>query len=188
MDLPWSPIALSSVAGSFFLVHNAPQYSFSASYVKTFLALEAIQILLGLVWQAILYPKLFSPFRHLPQPKVGPHSQPIMSPAKTILQGGSFFNGQFKRISAEVTGEPHRDWMNNIPNEGLIYYTSLLNQGRLLVTSPQALSEVLTTKSYDFIKPQQLRNGLGRVLGIGILLAEGDEHKVGPIALPLRRG
>lgn len=160
MDLPWSPIALSSVAGSFFLVHNAPQYSISASYVKTFLALEAIQILLGLVWQAILYPKLFSPFRHLPQPK-----------------GGSFFNGQFKRISAEVTGEPHRDWMNNIPNEGLIYYTSLLNQGRLLVTSPQALSEVLTTKSYDFIKPQQLRNGLGRVLGIGILLAEGDEHK-----------
>lgn len=45
-------------------------------------------------------------------------------------------------------------------------------------TSSQALSEVLTTKSYDFIKPQQLRNGLGRILGIGILLAEGDEHKV----------
>ena len=73
--------------------------------------------------------------------------------------------------------------MRNIPNEGLIYYTTIVNQGRLLVTSPQALSEVLTTKSYDFIKPQQLRNGLGRVLGIGILLAEGDEHKVWPIAL-----
>lgn len=111
-----------------------------------------------------------------------------MSPAKTILQGGSFLNGQFKRISAEVTGDPHRDWINNVPNEGLVYYTSLLNQGRLLVTSPQALSEVLTTKSYDFIKPEQLRNGLGRVLGIGILLAEGDEHKVGSIALPNRRG
>lgn len=64
-----------------------------------------------------------------------------------------------------------------------MYYTMILNQGRLLITSPQALSEVLTTKSYDFIKPQQLRNGLGRVLGIGILLAEGDEHKVGPFAL-----
>lgn len=51
------------------------------------------------------------------------------------------------------------------------------------MTSPQALSEVLVTKSYDFIKPQQLRNGLGRVLGIGILVAEGDEHKVGPLAL-----
>ncbi|KAF6240045.1 hypothetical protein HO173_001655 [Letharia columbiana] len=160
MDLPWLPIGLSSVAGSFVLVHNAPQYSISASYVKTFLVLETIQILLGLLWEAILYPKLFSPIRHLPQPK-----------------GGSFFNGQLKRISAEPTGEPHRDWIKNVPNEGLIYYTTILNQGRLLLTSPQALSEVLTTKSYDFIKPQQLRNGLGRVLGIGLLLAEGDEHK-----------
>ena len=106
-----------------------------------------------------------------------------MSSAKTLLQGGSFFNGQLKRIQAEPTGEPHRDWINNVPNDGLIYYTSILNEGRLLVTSPQALSEVLTTKSYDFIKPQQLRNGLGRILGIGILLAEGDEHKVGSIAL-----
>lgn len=160
MDLPWLPIGLSSVTGSFFLVHNAPQYSVSSSYVKTFLVLETVQILLGLLWQAILYPKLFSPIRHLPQPK-----------------GGSFFNGQLKRISAEPTGEPHRDWINSIPNDGLMYYTMILNQGRLLVISPQALSEVLTTKSYDFIKPQQLRNGLGRVLGIGILLAEGDEHK-----------
>ena len=106
-----------------------------------------------------------------------------MSPAYIRLQGGSFFNGQFKRINAEPTGDPHRDWINSIPNEGLMYYTMILNQGRLLITSPQALSEVLTTKSYDFIKPQQLRNGLGRVLGIGILLAEGDEHKVGPFEL-----
>lgn len=91
-------------------------------------------------------------------------------------------NGQFKRISAEPTGEPQRGWINNIPNEGLIYYTTLFNQERLLPTSPQALTEVLTTKSYDYIKPLQLRNGLGRVLGIGILLAEGDEHKVEPVA------
>lgn len=74
MDLPWVPIALSSVAASFVLVHNAPQYSISASYVKTFVVLEAVQILLGVLWQAILYPKLFSPIRHLPQPKVGPGS------------------------------------------------------------------------------------------------------------------
>lgn len=107
----------------------------------------------------------------------------ITPSAKTLLQGGSFWNGHFKRISAEPTGVPQRDWINSIPNDGLIYYTSLLNQGRLLITSPQALSEVLTTKSYDFIKPQQLRNGLGRVLGIGILLAEGDEHKVRSIAV-----
>jgi len=45
------------------------------------------------------------------------------------------------------------------------------------VVSPKALSEVLTTKSYEFIKPTQVRVGIGRILGIGVLLAEGEEHK-----------
>lgn len=39
---------------------------------------------------------------------------------------------------------------------------------------------MLNTKSYDFVKPLQIRLGLGRILGVGILLAEGDEHKVSP--------
>ena len=69
-----------------------------------------------------------------------------MLQAKTLSQGGSFFNGQYKRIQAEPSGEPQIEWINNIPNEGLIYYTSLLNQGRLFIANPQALSEVLTTK------------------------------------------
>jgi hypothetical protein len=54
----------------------------------------------------------------------------------------------------------------------------LFNRERLLLTSPKALAEVLTTNSYDFVKPQLLREGIGQVLGIGILFAEGDEHKV----------
>lgn len=52
-----------------------------------------------------------------------------------------------------------------------------MNEERILVTSSKALSEVLTTKSYSFIKPAQVRAGIGRILGIGVLLAEGEEHK-----------
>lgn len=47
-----------------------------------------------------------------------------------------------------------------------------------MITTPQAIGEVLTQNSYDFVKPAMLRNGLGRVLGVGLILAEGDEHKV----------
>ena len=47
-----------------------------------------------------------------------------------------------------------------------------------MLTTPQALSEVLTQNSYDYVKPAMIRNGLGRVLGVGLILAEGDEHKV----------
>jgi len=39
------------------------------------------------------------------------------------------------------------------------------------------LAEVLVTKNYDFPKPAHIRYSIGRILGIGILLAEGDEHK-----------
>ena len=48
----------------------------------------------------------------------------------------------------------------------------------MLITNPKGLAEVLVHRNYEFIKPERLRNGLGRVLGIGILLAEGEEHKV----------
>jgi len=48
----------------------------------------------------------------------------------------------------------------------------------VLITNPKALAEVLVTNSYDFIKPKSLSQTIGRILGIGILFAEGDEHKV----------
>lgn len=48
----------------------------------------------------------------------------------------------------------------------------------MFVTNPKALSEVLVQKSYDFAKPGSLRLGLGRILGIGLIVAEGEEHKV----------
>lgn len=69
-------------------------------------------------------------------------------------------------------------WINEIPNQGLIYYTFLFNAERIFVTSPKALAEVLVHKSYDFIKPKAVVGGFRRILGVGVLLAEGDEHKV----------
>ena len=65
-----------------------------------------------------------------------------------------------------------------MPNDGLIRYLGLLNAERLLITSPKALSEVLVTRNYDFEKPSQMRATIGRMLGVGILLAEGEQHKI----------
>ncbi|KAG7292359.1 hypothetical protein NEMBOFW57_002394 [Staphylotrichum longicolle] len=70
------------------------------------------------------------------------------------------------------------EWINSIPNNGLIRYLGPFNQERVMLTSPKALSEVLVLKNYDFIKPAAIRYSLGRILGVGILLAEGDEHKM----------
>ena len=45
-------------------------------------------------------------------------------------------------------------------------------------TTPKGLAEVLVQKNYEFIKPLQVRAGIGRILGVGVLLAEGEEHKL----------
>lgn len=86
--------------------------------------------------------------------------------------------GQFFKIMRDPSGAPHREWASAIPNDGLLYYTTAFNAEHVIVTSPKAIGEVLA-KNYEFIKTSELRHGVGRILGESILLAEGDEHKVG---------
>ena len=152
---------VTSIAGSFLLNKFAPQYSLRHSYLWTAATIFLSVSLVYYIYAVVIWPRVFSPMRHLPMPP-----------------GGSFFNGQFAAISKDPSGIPLRRWINEIPNNGLIRYLHLFNHERLMVTSPKGLAEVLTTKSYDFVKPELLRSGIGQILGIGILFAEGDEHKV----------
>ncbi|KAL9106184.1 MAG: hypothetical protein Q9227_008776 [Pyrenula ochraceoflavens] len=66
--------------------------------------------------------------------------------------------------------------MREIPNDGWIYYFGLFNGPRLVCSSPKALQEI-TTRTYEFIKPPQIIDLAGRLLGIGLVLSEGDLHK-----------
>ena len=85
--------------------------------------------------------------------------------------------GQFWNMQGMPHGELYRTWLEEIPNDGVIRYLDFLNSERLLVINPTALAELLVHKTYNFIKPPQLVSGLGRILGVGVFLAEGDEHK-----------
>ena len=69
-------------------------------------------------------------------------------------------------------------WIDEVPNDGLIHYRMVFNADRILLTDSKSIGEVLVQKSYEFVKPGFLRGGIARILGVGILLAEGDEHKV----------
>ncbi|KAK4162524.1 cytochrome P450 4V2 [Cladorrhinum sp. PSN259] len=129
-------------------------------YLRSFVKLWTVHYFIQFVYNVLIYPRFTSPLRHLPGPK-----------------DGSFFMGQHPEIGRLPTGVPHIRWANTIPNNGIIRYLSLFNMERLMITSPKALAEVLTSKNYDFQKPTNMRFNLGRILGIGILLAEGDEHK-----------
>jgi hypothetical protein len=71
-----------------------------------------------------------------------------------------------------------RKWIKTVPNNGLIRYYVTGNRERVMVVSPKAISDLLVGKSYDFIRPEIARIQLEVVTGEGLLLAEGDVHKV----------
>ncbi|KOS37976.1 hypothetical protein ACN38_g11223 [Penicillium nordicum] len=123
--------------------------------VSAFLSLVSLAY-----WKLYLWPFWFSPLRKLPEPP-----------------GGLRFRGHVKVVPNERSGMPLQEWINNVSNNGLIRYRMRFNKEVVFVTSPKGLSEVLVQKNYEFAKPYRLRLGLGRILGIGLIIAEGNEHK-----------
>lgn len=86
--------------------------------------------------------------------------------------------GHFAALRNEPTGKAQQRWANEIPNNGILRFLNMFNEEWLLITGTKALAEVLTTNNYDFIKPSRLSGGLGKLLGVGVFLAEGEEHKL----------
>ncbi|KLO90249.1 pisatin demethylase / cytochrome P450 monooxygenase [Fusarium fujikuroi] len=155
---PWAICALSFaiytqiIYDKNYSIRYAPFYM--GKYLLAFLGVWAFYLV-------FLYHRFFSPLRHLPQPK-----------------GASFINGHWAESVSQPAGLPFRHWSRTIENNGLIRYKHLFNQERIVVTSPEGLKEVLGQNSYDYVKPHLLRAMVGKILGYGLLLSEGDVHKM----------
>ncbi|OLN94302.1 Cytochrome P450 4B1 [Colletotrichum chlorophyti] len=159
MAAPWRAVSASSAAAAVLLALRQPAFS-RWHLLSTFLNAWVLQMLCWALFMVFLYPQYFSRLRTLPGP-----------------ENNHWLMGQYPRIMREPTGVPMIEWINTIPHEGIIRYRGILNQERLLITSPKALAEVLVTHNYDFRKPSAVRSAIGRILGVGVLLAEGDDHK-----------
>jgi len=156
---PKLPILVSSAAASILLAHYAPAYA-PGSRLQTFFLIAFTEFIAWATWRVIIYPNFISPLKGLPEPP-----------------GGSWWNGQASIIMAQPSGHPMREWIDAIPNDGLIRYTNWFNSERVLLTNSKTLAEVLSSKNYEFIKPAHFLDIIGKILGIGILFAEGDEHR-----------
>ncbi|KAJ5132235.1 hypothetical protein N7448_006393 [Penicillium atrosanguineum] len=115
--------------------------------------------ILILAWR-ILGRKWFSPLKDLPGPKSG----------NIIFQNAS-------AIFDEPLGTQITNWVNSIPNEGLLHFHGFMGTEYLVATSVESLSDVLTNRSYQFQKTSGLRRYAERFFGRGIVIQEGDEHK-----------
>ncbi|UNI21044.1 hypothetical protein JDV02_007072 [Purpureocillium takamizusanense] len=160
MGVPLRAMTVAALAGCGLLivVYRVRSTSYLA---QVFAMLWSTQLLAWLLWTTLVYPHYTSPLRHLPTAP-DPH----------------WLFGHGPKILAANPGASLREWITTVPHDGLIRYLFFLNRERVVVTSPKALAEVLVTKNYLFPKPDAVRTSLGRVLGFGILLSEGDEHKI----------
>ena len=93
--IPFKAVTAMSALSSYTIVAYEPQLLLFSrpSYVGTFFQFWILYFGGWCFWAIILYPKFFSPLRHLPEPK-----------------GGSWWNGHFGQISALPTGAPMVEW------------------------------------------------------------------------------
>lgn len=109
----------------------------------------------------ITVPYFTSPLRALPQPP-----------------GEHFILGHGAADFEPPRGSRFLKWIDVVPNDGIIYVRGFFHaMHALLLTTPEALYEVLVTNSYDFEKPLPGRALLGRTIGRGLINTEGAEHK-----------
>ncbi|PLB45592.1 cytochrome P450 [Aspergillus steynii IBT 23096] len=114
-----------------------------------------------IVYKLLIYPQFLSPLRSLPQPKGG---YPLLGHALSRFQ--------------QPLGKTYLHFMNTVPNQGLILFRDLFHTDHLLLTSPEALAEILIRKPYHFEKPPEIRLFTSRILGGGLLTTTGAVHKM----------
>ncbi|GAB5591016.1 Cytochrome P450 4V2 [Umbelopsis nana] len=114
-----------------------------------------------IVYKNIIYNLYLHPLNRLPGPPLGWDSL--------------FLLGKFREVTASETAAPQMQWSEEYG--GIIRYHGLFNEPRVLVSDPELLKQILVTHQYEFKKPKQLAEFIGKILGIGLLVAEGDEHR-----------
>ncbi|KAI0466204.1 cytochrome P450 [Xylaria cf. heliscus] len=114
----------------------------------------------GVLWlySFLIYPFFLSPLRHLQGPKTAFAFLP-----RTLLQLGA------------EPGKPVLDLMDRYPDDDLLLVDILRDQ--LVLTKPSLLADLFVHRPYDFIKPLGAASFLKESLGIGLVTAEGEQHK-----------
>ncbi|KAJ5383703.1 hypothetical protein N7517_001614 [Penicillium concentricum] len=150
-------IYLGLAAGIYF----KPEYAIFNSRSVTAAVLFGFIAVSRMIYQLVLYPDYFTPLKH------------IDSPADR-----SWLTGHSPNFLLETPYPQLRERVKNRPNQDLLRYYIVANLERVILTSPKSLGELLVTKVYDFEKPELVRQSLRRITGDGVLLAEGEEHKI----------
>jgi cytochrome P450 len=126
---------------------------------KLALQLGVSTVVVYYFFRLIVYRLYLHPANRLPGPKVA--WLPLM--------------GNFGEIIKEEAGVPHKRWAKQYGD--FYVYHGAWNVPRVVVTDHILLREILTSNEYDYIKTPETSDFLRRILGNGLLVAEGSAHR-----------
>ncbi|KAM0816063.1 hypothetical protein AB5N19_01864 [Seiridium cardinale] len=135
-----------------------PQHFDSRNHLGTVTIIFLANYAFGALFWGLVYPKLLSPLRNVP----GPRSF-ISIAHRSIL------------VTERPPGDVFLDLIKQYPGEELLNLSAFDKQ--VLVTKPRMLADLLVHKAYDFVKPPKISGFLRHVLGAGLIVVEGDQHK-----------
>ncbi|KAI0414155.1 cytochrome P450 3A5 [Xylaria grammica] len=146
-------------------------------YLSQVIGLFLSQYFVFKIYRVYLYPRFFSPLRHLP----GPQNHNVI------------LGQELNKFRADSPIGLQLDWSRRWPDAPFIRYLSIAGKEALVVNSLAAHKAVLQTHAYDFVKPPLFARLVGEITGKGLLFAEGEEHKrqrkllAGPFSVPSLR-
>ncbi|RFN48456.1 hypothetical protein FIE12Z_7265 [Fusarium flagelliforme] len=156
--LTFPNLTLAACIEGFFAIKLFPNYYSSSSHLAVVAFILLINYAFGVVFWVFLYPVLFSPLRRIPGPKA------YLSAAHKSLV-----------VKGRPSGDIFLDLANEYPGNDLIMLNSFRDQ--LCLMNPQLLADLLVHNCYDFAKPKRISSFLRHVLGDGLIIVEGDQHK-----------
>ncbi|KAI1477056.1 hypothetical protein K445DRAFT_53347 [Daldinia sp. EC12] len=147
-----TPVAAVTAAASFLYARHA-ELPIGSTVAKS---LAVVLPLYVVVWLSWIYPFYVSELRHVP-----------------TVPGFPLW-GQFFDIITQECGVPQRNWHQKYGP--IIRYFFPFGAERLSVADDEALKQMTVKNPYNYPKPVRAKLWMVRILGEGVLLAEGQEH------------
>ncbi|CCC12719.1 hypothetical protein SMACR_05678 [Sordaria macrospora] len=164
MPLPGNPfsfarVTLLALVEVLIVKKTSYRNALPLSTTSLVLAILAANFVFFLAWKLYLWPVHFHFLSRFPAPKV-------LSLWRVLARfRGKAPPGQLLLELAERT-----------PNDGIIILQGSFGTS-MLITKPAPLADILVHHPYDFAKYDTIRNFLRPILGDGLVVVEGDQHK-----------
>ncbi|KAI1334059.1 cytochrome P450 [Xylariaceae sp. FL0016] len=146
------PVLAATGAASFLWARQTEQ----PAVLTVALSLAVVFPLYVVVWLSWIFPLYVSELRHVP-----------------TVPGFPLW-GQFFEIITQECGVPQRQWHKD--HGPIIRYFFPFGAERLSIADDEALKQMTVKNPYNYPKPVRAKLWMVRILGEGVLLAEGQEH------------